>query len=374
MNPAARWLLALLLAAPLGGARAYCTCPEGAVVCGPTDLVLVADEQVDTINATDCEPDAAGHMEADIRISSNDALTSLELPPSLSSVGGYLAVSYNNALTSLELPPALRSLGVNLYVSDNPALTSLELPPALSSVGGGLWVSYNDALTTLDMRGLVEVGGDFTVTTNSPSITTTLACAVKHDAKFSPSGDKVYWNAYPTVCHSGAAKIGHDDTCNECSEYGNTGSACRGAAGACVRCNVTGPPDVAPGFVRFQADPRSAATEVSQVYPCTGSACTETAVCRCPFDQPTCDFATDLVNAQGRSGQRGCVHVDGSLGSAIYVYGNPTIETITCALSVESNRWDRSSSLTVPTCVTSLPPTQPQQGTSLWRAATTSKA
>jgi len=94
-----RLLSALLLLAPLGGARAYCGC-GGATVCGPTDLVLVADEY-DTIDATSCVPDAAGHLEADIRIFHNDALTSLELPPALSSVGGYLEVSYNDALTSL---------------------------------------------------------------------------------------------------------------------------------------------------------------------------------------------------------------------------------------------------------------------------------
>ena len=84
-------------------------------------------------------------------------------------MGVDLYVFGNPALTSLELGPALSSVGGDLYVSSNRALPSLELPPALSTVGGNLYVSYNEALITLDMRGLVEVVGTFTVSTNSPA-------------------------------------------------------------------------------------------------------------------------------------------------------------------------------------------------------------
>ena len=151
----------------------------GAAVCGPTDLVLVADEQLDTIAATSCVPDAAGHLEADILIMNNrHALTSLELPPALTSLGGHLVIggSYwpwmrNVALTSLELPPALRSVGGNLEVSNNDVLTSLELPSALSSVGGNLEVSGNGALTSLELPPALSSGAAWAATSWSPSTT-----------------------------------------------------------------------------------------------------------------------------------------------------------------------------------------------------------
>ena len=53
-----------LLAAGLGGAEAYCTCPSGRAACGVADLELVPYPAWDSVAATSCVPDAAGHLEA----------------------------------------------------------------------------------------------------------------------------------------------------------------------------------------------------------------------------------------------------------------------------------------------------------------------
>ena len=57
---------AAALAARLGGAGAACVCPMQAT-CTVADLVLVAD-YYDTIAATSCALDAAGHLEADLKV------------------------------------------------------------------------------------------------------------------------------------------------------------------------------------------------------------------------------------------------------------------------------------------------------------------
>ena len=42
------------------------------------------------------------------------------------------------------------------------------------------------------------------------------------------------------------------------------------------------------------------ADSIIYAYPCTAAGCDGGAiVCRCPFNQTTCDFNTDLVNADG---------------------------------------------------------------------------
>eukprot|EP01046_Picozoa_sp_COSAG06_P041563 COSAG06_NODE_5175_length_3660_cov_22.158944_1_plen_1019_part_01 len=166
-------LLLALLVARLGGAEAYCTCPSGQATCGVGDLQLVAAES-DTIAATSCVPDASGHVEADIWIQANDALTALDLS-GLSSVGGYLSVDISAVLTALDLS-ALSSVGGDLFVGNrtpgvgatwNRVLTALDLS-ALSSVGGRLDVVWiRPALTTLDLSALSSVGGYLYVVGNS---------------------------------------------------------------------------------------------------------------------------------------------------------------------------------------------------------------
>ena len=65
-------------------------------------------------------------------------------------------------------------------------------------------------------------------------------------------------------------------------------------------------------------------------YLCPADECSSHTTCRCPFDQTTCNFATDLVNTQGLSGQQECLLTSaGTLSADIYVYGNTDIETIT---------------------------------------------
>ena len=134
------------------------------------------------------------------------------------------------------------------------------------------------------------------------------------------------------MCHAGTTTVGNDGTCNECAEHSASGGgACGAAATACVRCNTTGAPVARPGFVKFEMDQvlqQASSQLASQVYPCVGASCDD--ACRCPFDTTTCDFATDLVNTQGLAGQQECMPTAAdSLGANVYVYGNPTIETIT---------------------------------------------
>jgi hypothetical protein len=54
----------------------------------------------------------------------------------------------------------------------------------------------------------------------------------------------------------------------------------------------------------------------------------KTAVCRCPFNQPTCDFATDLINTQGQSASQECLPVTGTLKANVYIYGNADVQTV----------------------------------------------
>ena len=106
---------AAALAARLGGAGAACVCPEQAV-CTVADLVLEASE-FDTIAATSCALDAAGHLEADLHIERNVALAPLDLS-ALASVGGSLNVFSNPALASIDLR-RLAAVGSTFSITNN---------------------------------------------------------------------------------------------------------------------------------------------------------------------------------------------------------------------------------------------------------------
>lgn len=267
-----------------------------------------------------------------IWIQHNDALVAVDVgvDTTMSNVGDAIWVEHNVALNRLELSRTLRTVHGNFVVFENSALSSLEL--SLHTVGQRLSIHDNHGLTKLDMRRLVAVR-DVVITQNAPTSTVTLPCAVKSNDTFSSgiSGvHKVYWHEYPTICHAGTAKVGHDGTCNECSEYATGVGACTAAAGACIRCDVEGTPHVEPGFVRFRDIERPVAnlSVVPHVYPCAGAACDESAVCQCDPNQVICDFGANLINAHGQSGRKECVPVNGVLGSSVYVYDNANVETI----------------------------------------------
>eukprot|EP01043_Picozoa_sp_COSAG02_P014106 COSAG02_NODE_575_length_20117_cov_5.801139_20_plen_772_part_00 len=317
-----QWLL-LVLAAGLGAAEAYCTCPVGPVACGVGDLVLVAnsDDTIlvgqqgglgELIAATSCIPDVAGHLEADILVDNNAALESLDLS-GLASMGDVIQSTENHFM------------GSSLTVTENAALESLDLP-GLASVGYFIDVRSNDALVSIDLRRLVSVAAWVQISANNAAIVTTLPCAAKAIHKLLPTGAVFYWNEHPTVCHAGSATLGDDGTCGECVEYAGGGASC---GGACVSCNVTGAPTLLPGFVRFVDDAAQPGGSAAHVYPyIAASGDGGAATCRCPFNQTICDFNTDLVNAQGQSAAPECLPIAGTLTADVYVYGNAAIETV----------------------------------------------
>jgi hypothetical protein len=187
-------------------------------------------------------------------------------------------------------------------------------------------VRLNPALASLDLRRLVSVGGAFQVANNNAAIVTTLPCAAKAIPKLRPTGAVFYWNEHPTVCHAGSATLGDDGTCAECAEHAG-GGACGGVS-ACVSCNVTGAPAPLPGFVRFVGDAAQPGGSAAHVYPCSAAGCDGVTVCRCPYDQTACDFATDLVNAEGQRAAQECLPVAGTLTADVYVYGNADVQTV----------------------------------------------
>jgi hypothetical protein len=308
---------------------------------------LVIKENVALVNVDLSALDSVG---SDFYIKENAALTNVDLSV-LDSVGNFVEIEQNSMLAVVDMPH-LVTVGAILRITHNGAMTAVDVPllqtvgtmyagtsndaflvsnngrlstlrtPMLRSVGT-LNVVFNPELVELDMRRLTS--GDSGITgQNNAAIVTTLACATKAMPWLRPAGaTTIYWNEFPAVCHDGTTTTGNDDMCSECSDYVST---C-GIAGACLLCNVTGPPMAAPGFVKFEVSEQPSAQLASQVYPCVGTSCDD--ACRCPFDT-TCDIATDLVNTQGLAGQQECTPTStGSLDANVYVYGNPTIETIT---------------------------------------------
>ena len=308
-----------------------------------TGHYLVIKQNVVLVNVDLSALDSVG---SDFYIKENAALINVDLSV-LDSVGNFVEIDHNDMLAVVDMPH-LVTIGAILRITDNAAMTAINVPllqtigamfagtsndallvssngrlstlraPMLRSVGT-LNVVYNPELVELDMRRLTS--GDSGVTgQNNAAIVTTLACAIKVMPWLRPAGaTTIYWNEFPAVCHDGTTTTGNDDMCSECSDYVST---C-GTAGSCLLCNVTGSPMAAPGFVKFEVS-----EQASHVYPCAGASCDN--ACRCPFHTTTCDFATDLVNTQGLAGQQECTPTStGSLDANVYVYGNPTIETIT---------------------------------------------
>jgi len=94
----------------------------------------------------------------DLKIKSNNALTTLTGLENLTSVGGDLHIYNNDILISLTGLDSVITIGGDLKIRSNNALTSLTGLENLSSVGGDLYIHSNDALTNLTGLENIESG------------------------------------------------------------------------------------------------------------------------------------------------------------------------------------------------------------------------
>ena len=299
-----------------------------------------------------------GSVDGSFKVYSNPALTALDV--SMLRVANGCQIMDNPLLVSLDLRRLAQVKGIFQVTSNNEAV-NITLPCAAKAIvklrpAGA--VSYWNEHPTICHASTTMVGNDGTCGecleyTDNSGCGESAAC-VQCDA---PTAGNWSWTrrdnlyctldqvmaTHPTEAEAKAACLA-DESCSAIEDkrcdLSLSWNTCRSTelyirgilgADACVhrpKPAITPPlpPTALPGFVWFDADEPSTA---NHVYPCSKARCDAAIVCRCPFAQAACDFASDLVDASGAARMPACTPNDaGALDAAFFVYDNSVVNTI----------------------------------------------